>query len=137
MLRGGRRACDGFNRPSRWCPRARLQDDPLLAQARADGVGLGEVPALARVVAGDDGGLDLALAEARLLATAGAQVRQERRRLGGHQTERHARPRQLAADDAGLAPIAGVEGTVQVADAIEDQAHRLGGVQVVVHRLGR
>src|SRR5262249_41071988 len=115
--------------------RAVLEGDPLLAEASADGVGLLEVAALASSVALGDGGLDLRLAEPRALAAARAQIGEQRRGLRGHEPGRGAGASQLGADGPGVFTVAGVESAVQVTDAVEDQTGRLGGVEIVVHRL--
>src|SRR5262249_23424642 len=107
----------------------------LLAEPSTDRVGLLEVAALAGRVALGDGDLDLGLAESSALEAARAQVVEQRRRLRRHDPDRRADAGQLGPHGAGLGLVAGVEGAIQVAHAVEDEADGLRGVEVVVHGL--
>src|SRR5262252_645405 len=113
-----------------------LEQDAAPAQALADRIRLAKVLAFAGLVPCGDGGLDVGLAEREPGRPASALGGEERRRRLPEDAPRGGDARELGADRARGGAIARVQRAIQVAEAVEDEAEGLRGIQVVVHRLG-
>src|SRR5205085_1459896 len=110
-----------------------LEDDPLVFQAGTDGVGFLEVLALAGIVACLDRGFDVARREPRALLPRAPARLEVLGRAPFEEPDGEADATELPAHDRRERRVAGIERAVELPGAVEEQADRLGRVQVVVH----
>src|SRR5439155_22373890 len=123
---------------SPYCARRSVfEQDALLPQTLADGVRFAEVLAVAGIVPGGDRGFDLGGGEARASLAPGARGVEKCGGRFGKEPEDRPGAREVVPRSRRGRSICGITRAVQLAEAVEDEAELLRGVQVVVHRGGK